>query len=175
MKRRVNFFKSMVFAAMMLLGVGYAVVSSKVFTSDATIHLGERLVQVQINKGTLSGEAGVLTEGTISDDGLTISFESFVTSYEVENVKDITINAEFESKETDINVAVTVSTFSVEIDGVEYTNVTVNDGFFSGSSILEPGAKKTYEFSISLGDDIVLDLYSEMSISLTFVANYQAD
>ena len=177
--KRKGFIKSMLLAVIMLLGVGYAVVSSQTLTSNATITIGERAVKAEIVSGTLVDRGAVtLATGTIGNDGLTINFETIVDLSNTElDLAYFGFYIYFINNESDVNVEVDVTDVVIKIDGEDYeTGLIIDDGFYdeefgSYTNTLPPGVNSRYELFIRFDDDLDISFYTDVSISVTFTAS----
>jgi hypothetical protein len=106
MKNRKSLFALAIVALVLVLGVGYAVVSSQTLKiENATASAGDTTLKV-VYDGVNSGVTGKVTAITSADDSTTATFK-------IENmVLNETVAAEFEikNKESDVNASIAVPT-----------------------------------------------------------------
>ena len=172
----------MLLAVIMLLGVGYAVVSSQTLTSNATFTIGERAANVVIMDGYIYKTDGFpISSGVVSEKGLSITFSETLSAEEAEkNLLTSEVYLNFKNNEPDFSVEIRVESCILKLDGEVVDNslyTFVDDGFYYEiynenyySYVLNPNDTKYYDLYIYINEEVAIDLYESFSIELTFKA-----
>ena len=179
MKNKKNMFALAIVALILVLGVGYAVVSSVTLTINGTAGAKTQDLKVVfdgVNSGTTAGDTGKVTAISNPDDTKAATFT--VTDL----VLNETVEMEFEiqNKETDVNASLAVPTvtnsksefFTV---AVEYKGAAKADSgsyaAWSSAQTLNAGAKATVKVKVTLSKTPVESTDSETTIGVSFDAS----
>ena len=176
MKNRKSILALAVVALVLVLGVGYAVVSSTTLTiNNATATAKDtelKVVYDGVNSGTTTGENGKVTAISSPNDSKTATFE--ITDLVLNEI----VSAEFEikNKETDVNASIAVPTitnnkstyFQVKVyyqtSGGSYTEWT-------GAQTLNAQATAKVKVEVKLIKTPIESTDSTATISVSYVAS----
>ena len=166
MKKRKNMYILAIIALILVLGVGYAVVSSVTLTIDGTAAAATNDLKVVFDGNNTNSGARV-TAQTAADNSKAATF----------TVEDMVLGTEeyaafeIKNKETDVNASVAVPT--VTNSNEEYFDVKVYYGnsVWSAAQTLNAQGTATVKVVVSLKKTPVTQAQSSTTIAVSFVAS----
>ena len=179
MKNKKNMFALAIVALILVLGVGYAVVSNVTLTINGSAGAKRQDLKVVFdgeNSGTTTGDTGKVTAISNPDNTVAATFTV------ADLVLNETVEMEFEiqNKETDVNASLAVPTVTnTKSDffdvAVEYKGAAKADtgsyAAWSGAQTLNAEAKATVKVKVKLKKTPVKSDDSETTITVSFVAS----
>ena len=179
MKNKKNMFALAIVALILVLGVGYAVVSNVTLTINGTAGAKTQDLKVVfdgVNSGTTTGDTGKVT--AISNPNGTVA-ATFTVADLVYN-EEVSMDFEIENREEDVNASLAVPTvtnsksdfFTVT---VEYKGAAIDGAgapaAWSAAQTLNAGAKATVRVKVKLTKTPIEPTDSETTIGVSFVAS----
>lgn len=181
MKNRKNMFVLAIVALILVLGVGYAVVSQTTLTITGSGTAKTETLKVVydgVNSGTTNGATGKVTSITNPDGTTAATFE--ITDMALNET--VSMSFEIENRESDVNATINFPTitqntksdyFSVAF---EYKDSAISGSgtqaaWASGTKTLAHGAKATIVVKVTMTNTPITSTDSSTNITISFTAD----
>lgn len=166
MKKRKNMYILAIVALILVLGVGYAVVSSVTLTINGTAAAATNDLKVvydgvNTNSGvkvTAQTADNNSKEATFTVEGMVLGTEEYAT-FEIKN------------KETDVNASIAIPTVTVSNSDYFDAKVYYDDSLWSSAKTLNAQGTAVVKVVVSLKNTPVTEAQSSTNITVSFVAS----